>query len=169
MGKYDKLAPYLEAQPSDEVRMDFAEIERVIGDKLPPRAQLHRAWWSNNPSNNVMTKVWRDAGFKTERVDIAAGTVVFRRVEGIKREIPMTTQRLPGMADEAREFKNDTDSVEKKPRRSPLWGALKGTFTIEEGYDLAQPTMSPEELDEMDANLERTADLIDKGLSGKHR
>ena len=149
MGKYDKLGAYLRARGANEVPMSFAEIERVIGAKLAPRAQFHRAWWSNNPSNNVMTKVWRDAGFKTERVDTAAGTVVFKRVEDAKQEATMTTQHPPGMEDDAREFKPAEPEGEKKPRRSPLWGALKGTFTIEPGWDLTRPAMDPEEWEEL--------------------
>ena len=35
---------------------------------LPPTAQAQRAWWSNNASNNVMTRVWLEAGFRTERL-----------------------------------------------------------------------------------------------------
>ncbi|MEA2936481.1 MAG: hypothetical protein QOD74_3127, partial [Variibacter sp.] len=60
--------------------MTFAEIERITGSKLPPKAQHQRAWWSNNPSNNVMTKVWLEAGYETERVDMAGRKLVFRRV-----------------------------------------------------------------------------------------
>lgn len=55
----------------------------------------------------------------------------------------------------------------KKVDRHPAFGAMKGTFTIEPGYDLAQSPFSPEELAEMDANLERTADLIDAGMKRK--
>ena len=58
MGKYAPLGEFLRAQRASLVRMTFDEIEEVTGAKLPPKAQLHRAWWSNNPSNNVMTKVW---------------------------------------------------------------------------------------------------------------
>ena len=59
--------------------MTFAEIERVIGIPLPPAAERHPAWWSNNPSNNVMTKVWLDAGYRSERVDLGGRKLVFRR------------------------------------------------------------------------------------------
>ena len=61
--------------------MTFAEIERVIGGKLPPNSLNIPAWWSNNPSNNVMTKVWLSAGFRTEQVDVKSRKVVFRRIE----------------------------------------------------------------------------------------
>jgi len=53
------------------VPVTFEEIERITGTALPPKSQHSRAWWSNNPSNNVMTKIWLDAGFETAQVDIS--------------------------------------------------------------------------------------------------
>ncbi len=64
MGKYEPLGVFLRGQRSEEVPLTFDEIERITGVKLPPKAQHHRAWWSNNPSNNVMTKVWFEAGLR---------------------------------------------------------------------------------------------------------
>src|SRR5262245_22773107 len=81
MGKYSRLGEFLRSQRAKEVPMTFAEIERIIGAKLPPNSPQYPAWWSNNPSNNVMTKVWLAAGFRTEQVDTTARKVVFRRVE----------------------------------------------------------------------------------------
>jgi len=46
-------------------------------------------------------------------------------------------------------------------------GALKGTFTIEPGWDLNKPALDAEELEAMEANLDRTADLIARGLGDK--
>ena len=93
-----------------------------------------------------------DAGFETEAVDIASKRVVFRRVFAPK-----------GMQDEARMFEYKNESV----ARHPALGAMKGTFTIEPGYDLAQSPFSAQELAEMDANLDRTADLIEAGMKKK--
>jgi hypothetical protein len=45
MGKYEPLTEFLRKQAGNEVEMTFAQIERVIGSKLPPKAQEHRAWW----------------------------------------------------------------------------------------------------------------------------
>src|SRR5688572_2016045 len=80
MSKYEPLEYFLRDAQTADVPMTFTEIERVIGAKLPPAAHSHRAWWSNNPSNNVMTKSWLAAGFETERVDMASEKLVFRRV-----------------------------------------------------------------------------------------
>lgn len=117
MGKYEPLTEFLQKQPGGEVRMSFAQIERVVGFKLPPVAQRHRAWWSNSPTNNVMTRAWLDAGFRSEQVDMAAGRLVFRR------ETRASPERGP----------------QPKPGRHPIFGCMKGTVTLEEGVDLTAP------------------------------
>jgi hypothetical protein len=120
MGKYTRLGEFLRAQSSKEVSMTFAEIERVIGDKLPPNSPQYPAWWSNNPSNNVMTKVWLSAGFRTEQVDVKSRKIVFRRVE-------------EGLAEAS------PPPPTKKGERHPLFGALKGLVRIPPGVDLTEP------------------------------
>lgn len=62
--------------------MAFAEIERVLGFELPPSARSYPAWWSNNEGSHVAVKHWRNAGWKTSRVDVAGGRVVFVRDAG---------------------------------------------------------------------------------------
>src|ERR1700687_4383215 len=88
VGKYTRLGEFLRAQRSKEVPMTFAEIERVIGGKLPPNSPQYPAWWSNNPSNNVMTKCWLTPGCRTAQVDVKSRKVVFRRVEETHAETP---------------------------------------------------------------------------------
>ena len=141
MSKYDQLGRYLQDQPFQEVPMTFAEIERVIGFKLPPKAQRHRAWWSNNPSNNVMTKVWLEAGFESEKVDMAARKLVFKRVR------PSAATPPSGMSDAGRGYKSP--APRSGPRHHPMFGAMKGWLTIEPGYDLTHPAM-PEWADLID-------------------
>jgi hypothetical protein len=81
MRKYEGLKQYLAHQKAQTIAMRFADIERLIEDKLPASARKHRAWWSNNPSNSVITHAWLEAGFHTERVDMAAQRLHFRRVK----------------------------------------------------------------------------------------
>ena len=78
--KYQPLLAYLQAQRGSHVSMSFAEIERVLGTKLPPSARSRRAWWSNNPTSNARTKAWLEAGFHSEQVDLEDRKLVFRRV-----------------------------------------------------------------------------------------
>jgi hypothetical protein len=127
MPKYDPLCTYLRAQHFDEVPMTFAEIERVIGAKLPEKSQAHRAWWSNNPSNSVMTKAWLDAGYRTERVDMAGRKLVFRRVANG----PVRSSVDQALRDES--------GQRLTRKRHPLFGALAGLTRAAPGADLTQP------------------------------
>src|SRR6266852_1748460 len=117
MGKYEPLKEFLRKQSVNEVQMTFVQIERVIDAKLPPRAQHHRAWWSNSPSNNVMTKIWLDAGYRSERVDMSARKLVFKRSNVAKG--------VGAMAESPRDYQAKQDAPKG---RHPLIGALKGTF-----------------------------------------
>jgi hypothetical protein len=134
MGKYEPLGEFLRSQRTREVPLTFREIEHITGVKLPPKAQHHRAWWSNNPSNNVMTKVWLAAGYESTQVDLSARKLVFRRVEkaGAEKDLVADAQR-PG----------------KKGERHPLLGALKGLVIIPPGVDLTEPA-DPDWADRLD-------------------
>jgi hypothetical protein len=142
MSKYDALGAYLRAQGADVVPMTFAEVERVVGAKLP-KSQKQQAWWSNSTSNNVMTQVWLDAGYRSEQVDVVGRKLVFRRV----------ANPVSGMQEEPSMFRPSDDSTEKKPFRSPLFGAMKGTFTIEPGYDLTKPVYTEAEWTEIENEI----------------
>jgi hypothetical protein len=138
MSKYDALGDFLRNRGMDEIAMTFAEIEKITGTKLPRSAYAHRPWWSNGATNSVMTKVWLDAGYRSARVDMAARRLVFER------------KRQPGgFAEDSEKFQPTPFSSTKRQGRHPMIGALKGTFTIEPGYDLAQPAM-PEWADLID-------------------
>lgn len=137
MSKYHLLGKYLSEQSQSEVPMSFADIERITGVKLPPKAQFQRAWWSNNPSNNVMTKVWLDAGFRSEQVDLAAKKLVFKRVAFATAAPPQIRTR--GMEEPKKGFVHQP--ALDVPKRHPIIGALKGWVVVEPGYDLTQPAM----------------------------
>ncbi|MCR6660240.1 MAG: hypothetical protein NVV72_13200 [Asticcacaulis sp.] len=122
MSKYDPLEDYLK-QSGDEVPMGFSEIEHVLGFELPPSSRRQRAWWSNNTSNNVMTRAWIDAGFETAEVDMAAEKLTFKRTKKpVMKSIVKTAPSHP-------------DYV----KVHPAWGAMKGMLTIPKDLDLTQP------------------------------
>ncbi len=113
MGKYDPLRRFLGQQANEQIPMTFAEIERLLGVRLPMSKQ-YPAWWSNNPSNNTMTRAWLDAGFATEQVDTAGERLVFRR-----------------------------KSLDDAPRAgwlADLRAAMGGTVQVAPGWDLTNPT-----------------------------
>ena len=155
MSKYDTLAGFLKSQPSDRVPMTFSEVENVLGFKLPASAKDYSAWWANEHSTHVQARAWMNAGFESEYVDLTSQKLVFKRVGN--------RNSMTGMGEGRRAFAQE----DRKLARHPALGAMKGTFTIEPGYDLARSPFSAEELAEMDANLDRTADLIDAGMNKK--
>jgi len=131
MSKYSPLGAYLRQQRRDVVPMKFAEIEKIIGGKLPASAR-YRAWWSNNDFNSVLTKVWLEAGFRSEQVDMAGRKLVFRRT------------RKPSAAGGG-----VVQAAGEKPFH-PLYGAMQGLVRIMPGTDLTQPA-DPEWADRLDA------------------
>ena len=60
--------------------MTFDDLEEVIGSKLPPSASTHRAWFSNNPTSNPMTRAWLAAGYRSADVDLTKHKLVFRKI-----------------------------------------------------------------------------------------
>ncbi|SRR5258708_21783888 len=115
MGKYDPLKVFLAGQTGERVPLSFAEIEQLVGAPLP-NSKRHPAWWSNNPSNNPMTRAWLAAGYRTEQVDTTAQRLVFRRTES-----PVPSDSGTGWLAELR-------------------SALGGTAQVAPGYDLTEPT-----------------------------
>ena len=126
MGKYEPLGQFLRKQKANRIAMTFAEIERVIGSKLPA-SKKSRTWWSNNLDNNVMTRVWVEAGFETEDVSPKAGNLVFQR----KRISKLT-----------------------KAKRESNWqkniAGLKGLLTFAPGYNPSSPAYSEQEWEEIE-------------------
>jgi hypothetical protein len=129
VSKYDALGDYLKHQRGDAVPLTFAQIEKIIGSKLPASAS-YRAWWSNNDFNSVMTTVWLEAGFKSEQVDMQKRKIVFRRVR--------KPNEVAGAAPSG-----------DKPFH-PAYGYMQGLVRIMPGTDLTQPA-DPEWADRLDA------------------
>ena len=127
MGKYEPLADYLRDLGKNRVQMNFDEIEGVLGFPLPPSSRKHRAWWSNNPSNNVMTNAWIDAGYQTEDVDIEQRKLIFRRTVS-DDAAPTAEAPFP-----SRESRNSHSG------RRNLYGCLRGTVTFTVDIDLTEP------------------------------
>ena len=122
------LTRYLAGQNVDAVRLSFAEIEVVIGRKLPRSAATHRAFWRNNASNNVMTRAWLAAGFQSEQVDLTGQTLMFRRIKG--------EGDMPGFNEEQVPFEAEPQA---EPCLHPLFGWMKGTITFAPGVDVTEP------------------------------
>lgn len=125
MSKYRSLGEFLKSQKTDHVPMSFGDIERVTGIKLPASSR-YRAWWSNNEFNSVMTKVWLEAGFESEQVDMAGRKLVFRRVRRAAGAETVSPKGEAGVSAKSEKF-------------HPLAGLLKDVTRPAPGYDLTKP------------------------------
>lgn len=89
--KYSYLSILLAkaARFRSKITMRFAEIEDIIGDKLPDSAYKHRHWWSNI-RNRAPSESWLTVGWRVEEVNLKEEKVTFVREEkrvGEKPEI----------------------------------------------------------------------------------
>lgn len=137
MSKYAPFGEFLAKQKGDHIRLSFDQVEKVIGFKLPKSAYLERTWWSNNPDNNVMTKVWRRAKFRTTSVDMEKRVIVFVRQ---KKATPPSAEEKAGQAESLEKLRAliERDKRGRRPRH-PLRGALKGHLRLVGGTDLTKP------------------------------
>lgn len=126
MSKYQPLTGFLRGRSMDRVTMTFAEIEKVLGFKLPSSAYEYPAWWANDTGkSHVQARAWISAGYETEQVDQTARKLVFKRTTREYGVLPVSKQQN-GMAEPQTTFKHAPSKIP----RSPLWGAMKGTFTL---------------------------------------
>ena len=82
-GKYTPLENYLRGLPEDqrEITLGFAEIERILKDKLPPSAYGYEAWWAHEKEgNHVNLRAWSNAGWKIDSLDLKRKRVELIRV-----------------------------------------------------------------------------------------
>jgi hypothetical protein len=123
MGKYTPLRDFLIEQDEPTVSMTFAEIEELLGQPLPA-SKSSRAWWSNNPDNNVMTREWLAAGYLAEAVDIKGQKLVFRRREAYPIIFRGESEAELGI---------------KPTGRDPLFGCMRGSLKLLPDFDYTQP------------------------------
>ncbi len=127
MSKYEPLRAYLREHGTETVPMSFAEIEAVLGFPLP-KSQMYAAWWSNNPTNNVMTNEWLAAGYRTEQVDIEGRKLVFRRAE---EPAPIAVRAARPDPEEGGDPSANA--------RHPIIGFMKGMVTLAPDVDITAP------------------------------
>jgi hypothetical protein len=154
MAVYKALGDYLKKNAGTRIPMTFKEVEAVIDRKLPASAFRHRPWWANEERGHSHAKAWLAAGYETEHVDMAARKLVFRRASQAKQP--------KGMMESTRMF---THTAEKPFGHHPAFGAMKGTFSIEPGYDLTSPMYSDQEWAEIEKEMDADWDTIEQGFS----
>jgi hypothetical protein len=80
MSKYDLLRRHLDGSTTERMTMTFAEIENVLGFRLPASARRHQAWWANAGESHAHAAAWLDAGWRTSQLELADERVTFQRL-----------------------------------------------------------------------------------------
>ncbi|MEP7209557.1 MAG: hypothetical protein ABI740_01860 [Alphaproteobacteria bacterium] len=119
MSKYEPLTSFLNRAKKSVVELSFSEIEGIIGAKLPASAYEYPAFWSNNAEGHVNARAWIAAGFLSERVDIAAERIVFRRSDAT---VDGASNKATG-----------------EELLAAVYGCMRGTVYIPEGIDIMEP------------------------------
>ncbi|MCB0191822.1 MAG: helix-turn-helix domain-containing protein [Anaerolineae bacterium] len=104
--KYYPLFKYLNEQPdTDLIELSLAEIEKIIGKRLPTSARVSRAWWANSPTTQGVA--WQEAGWLIDSPDLENQLVIFRparityRVSPIRKSVGWTGDEIKALREYA--------------------------------------------------------------------
>jgi hypothetical protein len=80
MPQYEPLQRYLQRQERDEISLSYADIENILGRKLPPSVEgpYWRQWWANTETHS-QGQAWLRAGWRVSRPQ--KGRIEFKRLE----------------------------------------------------------------------------------------
>lgn len=67
-------------QKAARLTLAITDIQRIIGEPLPPSARAHSAWWANDTNGkHVHANEWLNAGWKSASVSLMEERVTFFR------------------------------------------------------------------------------------------
>jgi hypothetical protein len=82
-GKYAPLYHWFMNQPAEKstVELTFEQIERILGEQLPPSARTHEPWWRDRSAgtSHVQAYAWLEAGWCVQSVNLKSKRVNFKR------------------------------------------------------------------------------------------
>ena len=148
--KYHPLFEHLLFSGQGRLSMNFAEIESVIGGRLPPSARSREEWWSNSPRGHSQARAWMRASYRTSKIDLAGETVDFtlegwpekyskvnwpRRSDG-NSVGAMGMAEAPQIAFDPQQNSGSSDPIQPV---HPLFGIWKGKVTLLPGQDYTEP------------------------------
>jgi hypothetical protein len=79
--KYHSLYEHLSRLGETQVSLEFAEIEQLIGSRLPASARANKAFWSNRRRGALQAAAWMRSGYRVSTVDLERQVVTFARPE----------------------------------------------------------------------------------------
>ena len=78
MSKYEPLTHYLQQQ-SGNVKLTYDEIEKILGDSLPPSASEYEEWWTNDDDTHTQSISWKKANYRVSILDLGK-SVTFSKI-----------------------------------------------------------------------------------------
>lgn len=76
--KFSKLKQYLEECGKSELKLDFADIENIIGCTLCKSAYNYSAYWTPSPTHTMPNTILA-AGYKVASVDLIAKSLKLQK------------------------------------------------------------------------------------------
>ena len=111
-GKYTPLTLYLsrKAKWTRWIKLQFSQIEGLIGKDLPASAHQNPEWWKNK--NSVHAKAWQSIGWNIKEVNLKEKTVIFTRPEVLTPEKQHKPKRTSPLSQASRiQTKKEEDSI----------------------------------------------------------
>ena len=158
--RYAPLADYLQKSGRAEIPMTFDDIEEVIGSKLPPRASTHRAWFSNNPTSNPMTRAWLAAGYRSADVDMTRRKLVFRKI--VSEQPAAELREIAASMPTAAELREIAGSI---PTAAELREIAASMPTAAELREIAGMPERQVSLQELESKLDRYIHDVENGAT----
>lgn len=89
--RYYALKLYLQKITADKVTLTFAQIEKIVGFKLPLSSKKYPSWWSHKSSQNAICDAWTSEGFVKQQLDIVGEKLY------LHREVKRKTVDIPNV------------------------------------------------------------------------
>ncbi len=76
------------------IKVNFRDIETLLGGALPAAAKKHQSWWSSNP-NEAQAQAWLETGWRVSEVNLPKREVTFQPTTAPAKSQPMTSEPAP--------------------------------------------------------------------------
>lgn len=89
MSKYQALANHLKTSKKQTIKLEFKQIEEIVGEVLPPSAKQYPAWWANSRTadSHSWAHLWIEAGWQATNVDLSDESVCFEQTRASQEKL----------------------------------------------------------------------------------
>lgn len=77
--KYYPLYTFFQQSDDDVIVLTVADVNSIMGGKLPASARTQRAWWSNRRTAVAQAAAWIESGYLVDELNLEIEQIVFRK------------------------------------------------------------------------------------------